>query len=324
MRIMLAGGAGYIGSVLANHLSERGYEVEVVDLCWFNQRSAETSGVRKMDIFDITEEDCREFDQVVFLGGLSNDPMAEISPALNFIYNGALPAYLAFTAKKAGVKRFVYASSCSVYGYSANAAFDEEGPVICGYPYGISKLQGERGALYFADDDFSVIALRQGTVGGYSPRMRFDLVVNAMYRTAVTEGVINVDNPSIWRPLMDVRDAARGFTCAIQAPQETTGVFNIAKGNYLVGQIGDIVKDTVEELTGDKIKLNINNRQDYRNYKVSCGKAREILGFMPRFDVPDMVRSIHKHHDSLQPMNRDEYINARFFSKMHTSILPRS
>ena len=324
MRIMLAGGAGYIGSVLSKHLSERGYSVESVDLCWFKPQAGDLSDVRKKELFDITEEDCSGFDQIVFLAGLSNDPMAEISPSLNFIYNAALPAYLAYVGKRAGVKRFIYASSCSVYGYSANEAFDENGPAVCGYPYGISKLQGERGVLYFADDDFSVIALRQGTVGGYSPRMRFDLVVNAMYRTAITEGVINVDNPSIWRPLLDVRDAAQGFTRAIQAPQEVGGIFNIAVGNYLVGQIGDIVKDTVEELTGREIKLNINNRQDYRNYKVEAGKAREVIGFMPRFDVADMVRSIHRHHDELIPMDRADFFNARVFSKMRFDIKQRS
>ena len=112
------------------------------------------------------------------LGGLSNDPMAEFSPAMNFIQNGALPTYLAFIAKKAGVRRFVYACSCSVYGYTVNELYDEESPVTCGYPYGISKLQGERAVLQLQDETFSTISLRQGTVCGYSPRRRFDLIVN--------------------------------------------------------------------------------------------------------------------------------------------------
>lgn len=322
MRILLAGGAGYIGSVLANHLMDRGYEVAVMDLGWFGDGGHLNCDMRTADLFSIHEDDLRGYEQLVFLAGLSNDPMAEISPSLNFSYNGALPAYLAYIAKRAGVKRMVYASSCSVYGYSAGEAFDEDGPTMCGYPYGISKLQGERGALYFADDGFSVISLRQGTIGGYSPRMRFDLVVNAMYRSAMMDGVIRVDNPSIWRPLMDVRDAAQAFTRAIQAPADVNGVFNVAIGNFLVGQIGDIVKDTVEELTGRKIKLFIDNRQDYRNYKVTCQKAMAILGFMPRFSVADMVKSVHAHVAEFGNFNDDKFFNARVFSSFASDFTP--
>ena len=116
MRIMLAGGNGYIGSVLASFLVERGYEVQVCDLCWFHTEPPPGTTLRKVVLFNLTEEDCRGFDQIIFLAGLSNDPMAELSPSKNFIYNAALPAYMAYIAKRAGVKRFIYASSCSVYG----------------------------------------------------------------------------------------------------------------------------------------------------------------------------------------------------------------
>src|SRR3989344_6134509 len=205
MKILVAGGAGYIGSALVPVLLTHGYEVEVIDLLWFGNHLPKTVKVIKKNLFDCKKEDFAGYDQVIFLAGLSNDPMAEFNPSLNFILNGALPSYLAYKAKKAGVKRFIYASSCSVYGYTEDKLYMEDDPVTCDYPYGISKLQGERGVLQMRDDDFSVIALRQGTVCGYSPRMRFDLIVNTMFKACMTEGQITVNNPAIWRPIYDLR-----------------------------------------------------------------------------------------------------------------------
>ncbi len=144
MRIMVAGGAGYIGSVLVPLLAEHGYDVVVVDALWFGNHLPKEIEVRQTDIFALKEEELRGFDQIIFLGGLSNDPMAEFSPSQNFVMNGALPSYLAYTAKRAGVKRFIYACSCSIYGYTVDELYNEDSPLVCGYPYGISKLQGER------------------------------------------------------------------------------------------------------------------------------------------------------------------------------------
>src|SRR5580765_4295245 len=151
MKILIAGGAGYIGSALIPRLQERGYIVDV------------------KDIFDLHEDELKEYDEVIFLAGLSNDPMAEFSPAKNFVYNASSPSYLAYIAKRAGVKKFIYASSCSVYGYTVNELYDESSPAVSNYPYGISKLQGEQAVVQMADKNFSVIAFRQGTVSGYSP-----------------------------------------------------------------------------------------------------------------------------------------------------------
>src|SRR6266478_1014910 len=196
MRLLIAGGAGYVGSALIPRLLERGYLVDVVDLFWFGNSLPEETGILNKDLFDVTVDDLKEYDQVVFLAGLSNDPMAEYSPNKNFVYNAAAPAYLAYTAKKAGVKRYIYASSCSVYGYTENDLYDETRPVSSTYPYGISKLQGEQAVMQLADDKFSVIALRKGTISGYSPRMRFDLIVNTMFKCAMKDRTININNPS--------------------------------------------------------------------------------------------------------------------------------
>ena len=130
MRILVAGGAGYIGSRLVPALAEHGYSVDVVDLLWFGNRLPPDTKVTERSLIDCTEKELEGYDQVIFLGGLSNDPMAEYSPAENFVQNGAVPAYLAFIAKRAGVKRLIYASSCSVYGYTLDKLYDEDAPVI--------------------------------------------------------------------------------------------------------------------------------------------------------------------------------------------------
>ena len=161
MNILVVGGAGYIGSRLIPDLIERGYKVDVLDLLWFGNHLPSEIEIIKKDIFSLTENDLKPYDQVLFLAGLSNDPMAEFSPALNFIANSSAPAYLAYISKKAKVKRYIYAGSCSVYGYTVDELYDENSPTISDYPYGISKLQGEQSVVQMQDDSFSVIAFRQ-------------------------------------------------------------------------------------------------------------------------------------------------------------------
>lgn len=316
MKILLAGGAGYIGSSLIPVLLEHGYTTDVVDLMWFGNSIPDTVNIRRQDIFDLKEVDVSGYDQVIFLAGLSNDPMAEFDPSKNFVSNGACPSYLAYICKRAGVRRFIYASSCSVYGYTVNELYDEESPVTCGYPYGVSKLQGERGVLQLADDDFSVIALRQGTLSGHSPRMRFDLIVNTMFKAAMTERHITVNNPSIWRPILDIRDAQNAYLRAIQADISQSGVFNVASDNYTVGQVGDLVKSEVERLTGEKVAITIKNLSDFRNYKVSFSKAKTYLGFQPQYDVKDIIDDLFSHREEYGDYDRDEFYNIRAFKRI--------
>src|SRR6266446_496223 len=245
MRLLIAGGAGYLGTTLIPRLLERGYSVDVVDLFWFGNNLPPDTTILNKDIFALTVQDLVGYDQVVFLAGLSNDPMAEYSPSMNFIFNAAAPAFLAYVAKKAKVRRYIYASSCSVYGYTENELYDETRPVSSSYPYGISKLQGEQAALQLVDENFSVIALRKGTISGYSPRMRLDLIINTMFKFAVKEHEITVNNPSIWRPILSIEDAATAYIRAIEANYNLSGIFNIASGNYTVGEVADLVKSSV-------------------------------------------------------------------------------
>ncbi len=316
MKILVAGGAGYIGSSLVPALVDRGYDVEVIDALWFGNYLPENVKVTRKDLFDCTEEDFKDFEQIIFLAGISNDPMAEFNPKKNFTDNGALPSYLAFLAKAAGVKRFIYASSCSVYGYTLDKLYNEEDPVTSNYPYGISKLQGERGCLQMQDENFSVIALRQGTVCGYSPRMRMDLIVNTMFKDAITKGTIVVNNPSIWRPIYDIRDAVTGYLRAIQAHYSINGVFNVTSGNYTVGQVADIVKAEIDKLTGSDIQIEIHNRQDFRNYKVTTEQAKTKLGFKPQHDVKDIVHQLYNNYDKFKDFDNEKYYNIEIFKKL--------
>lgn len=316
MKILVVGGAGYIGSVLLPQLLDRGYEVDVIDLLWFgNHLPSEIKAINK-DIFDLTESDLASYEQVIFMAGLSNDPMAEYSPAENYISNAAAPAFLGYISKKAGVKRFIYAGSCSVYGYTVNELYDEESPAIASYPYGISKLQGENSVMQMKDADFSVIALRQGTVSGYSPRMRLDLVVNTMFKTAVTDKVIVVNNPAIWRPILSIKDSATAYIRAIESNSDISGIFNVASGNYTVGEIGDLVKSGVKRYLNMDIRLDIRHIEDYRNYKVSIEKAKKVLSFHPKYAVDTIVEDLVENMDKFSDFDNPNYYNIQVFKKL--------
>jgi nucleoside-diphosphate-sugar epimerase len=320
VKLLIAGGAGYVGSTLIPKLLDRGYKVDVVDLFWFGNFLPRQVGVLNKDIFQLTEEDLEPYDQVVFLAGLSNDPMAEYSPSKNFVFNAAAPSYLAYMAKKAKVKRYIYASSCSVYGYTENELYDETRPVSSIYPYGISKLQGEQAALQLMDENFSVISLRKGTISGYSPRMRFDLIINTMFRSAMRERTITINNPSIWRPILSIQDATTAYIRAIEANHKISGIFNIASGNYTVGEVGDLVKTAVEERLAIPIHLNIKHIQDFRNYKVSIEKASNVLSFHPADDVKLIVRNLIDNMDKFQDWDNPRYSNIAIFKSIETNV----
>lgn len=316
MKILIAGGGGYIGSALIPKLLERGYSIDVVDLFWFGDHLPENVVRIKKDIFDLKSQEMEKYDQVIFLAGLSNDPMAEFSPGKNFISNAAAPAYLGYIAKQAGVKRYIYASSCSVYGYTEDKLYDEQSPAISNYPYGISKLQGEQAVMQMADKNFSFISLRQGTVSGYSPRMRLDLIVNTMFKTAMSDKVITINNPAIWRPILCIHDAVTAYTRAVEANEGISGIFNVASGNFTVGEVGDLVKTCIQENMNMEVKLNIKHIQDYRNYKVSIQKARNVLSYKPRYDIDAIVKDLIENYEKFKDFKNPYYFNIQIFKKL--------
>lgn len=318
MKVLVAGGAGYIGTRLCSSLIDLNHDVAVVDLCWFGNNLPESVQVYKKNIIDLDVDDMKGYDAVVFMAGLSNDPMADFSPSMNFVENAAVPAYLAYISKKAKVRKFVYASSCSVYGFTDDEEMDENSPVCPSYPYGISKLQGEAAVMLLADDDFKTISLRKGTVGGWSPRMRFDLVVNTMTKYALTTGELTVNNPNLWRPLIDIRDVVQSYIKSIEA--DVSGIFNICSQNMTIGELANEIKDELQR-HGHDIKIKTLDKPDVRNYKATNEKAKTILGFDPIYKPSDSVREVLENID-LKSIDFDEkkYYNITTFKEMKNGI----
>ena len=313
-KIFIAGGAGYIGTRFCNEFADI-YDITVHDHFWFGDKI--TSNVTKVhgDIRDITPSQLEGYDAVLFLGGLSNDPMAMYRPDLNFIENSAIPTYLAFIAKQAGISRFICASSCSVYGHTKNKTLVESSKVKPSYAYGISKLQCERGISILEDDNFKPILFRKGTVGGWSNKMRYDLVVNTMLMTALTKGKITINSPKLWRPLIDVRDVIQAYRLAIESDPLVTGVFNIAGGNYTIGGLGEIIHDILKD-KGHNIELETLNVKDFRNYKVNISKAQDELEFNPIYTPNDSINEILDNIDENHNFNDESYYNIKTFKKV--------
>ncbi len=316
MKILIAGGAGYIGSALIPKLIDRGYDLTVLDLLWFGNNLPKDIKLIEKDIMEIDSKLLEGYDQVIFLAGLSNDPMAEFSPAKNFIDNAAAPSYLAYLSKIAGVNRFIYASSCSVYGYTINELYDEKSPAISNYPYGISKLQGEQAAMQLQDDSFSVISLRQGTVSGFSPRMRLDLVINTMFKCAMQDQKIVVNNPSIWRPILGLDDAVSAYIRSIESSDKISGIFNVASGNYTIGEIADVVIKFFSDNGYDDIELELKNITDFRNYKVSTEKAEKVLGFNPSQTIRKILNTLLDNYRQFKDLDNSKYYNIEIFKKI--------
>lgn len=287
-RVLVIGGAGFVGSVLCRHLQALGCQVRVVDLGIFGTDHLPPEvEVIQADMLCWQEAWTDGIDAVINLAGLSNDPMADYSPALNMQINAAAAGLAALMCKRAGVRRFIQASSCSVYG-RVDVDVDETWPARPSYPYGLAKLMAETAISALADDFFHPIILRKGTVCGWSPRMRFDLIVNTMLRTALTDGVIRVHDPDAWRPLLDVRDAAAAYVAALRAPLTVTGVFNIATGNYTTMQVAEVVAQRLRR-AGYSVDVVVTGQRDPRSYRVSTAKAAERLQFVPSISLPRMV-----------------------------------
>ena len=318
--ILITGGAGYIGTVLTEQLLDRGYNFKVVDTLWYGNYLSDKVQIEKKNILNITQAEIDSFDVVIFLGGVSNDPMAEYKPSINFTENMASSSYLAYITRQSAIKtqtkkRFIYASTCSVYGYTSNNLMSETDPIPAPhFPYGISKLYAEKAIMALENDFFKPIALRKGTVGGWSPRMRFDLVVNVMTKSALNNKQIVVNNPSLWRPLVDVRDAAEAYVRAIESNIDITGAYNISYDNYTIGRLADEIKEELEK-TGEKISIKTLHKEDLRNYKVSTDKAKKELDFVAKFAPKDSVRKILENKDDIN-INDEKYENLAIFKEI--------
>jgi nucleoside-diphosphate-sugar epimerase len=288
MKVLLTGHKGYIGSVGSAMVKEAGHEVVGLDTglfegCDFGQPAATIPEVRK-DIRDLNKADLQGFDAVIHLAALSNDPLGNLNGNLTYDINHHASVNLAELAKQAGVKRYVFASSCSTYGAAGDDFLDETASLNPVTAYGESKVFVERDVKKLANDSFSPTFMRNATAYGASPRLRLDVVLNDFVAAAVTTGKIFIKSDGTpWRPIVHIRDIMGAAITTLSAPKEKihNEVFNVGSKdeNYRISELADIVKD----ITGAKIEYDPNGGPDKRCYRVTCEKIDRVLGWKPKW-----------------------------------------
>jgi nucleoside-diphosphate-sugar epimerase len=313
MQVLITGGAGYVGSVLAGTLIDQGHKVRVLDVGFFGLDHVDPRAELVVgSILNFEPEWLEGVEAVVHLAGLSNDPMAAFSPSLNYMLNASGTAIVAQASKEAGVRRFVFSSTCSVYGMDESGPLDEEHPIAPRFPYAISKVMAERMLTCLTDESFRPIMLRKGTVVGWSPRMRYDLVTNSMVKSALTRNKIVIHNPNLWRPLIDVEDACEAYACALAAPMEVTGVFNISSRNYTLAELGVVVAQSMTKFGVDPV-IETEYREDVRSYRVSTEKASRVLKFHAKKSMSDTVSDVMTRviDQPIEEFEHPKYYNIR-------------
>ena len=296
---MVTGGCGYIGSVLVPMLLERGYEVRVFDKLYYGEDSL--TNVRDKielipgDVRNLNPSILEGIDSVIHLGSLSNDPTADISPVATRSINYTGTINLAETCKKFGIRRFTFASTCSVYGFHRDTLADETLPTEPQSAYAKSKIDAEIELLKMADTRFCPVILRQATVFGFSPRMRWDIVVNAFVMQAFNTGILDVwYGGQAWRPIVHIKDTAEAHIRCIEAePDVVRGeIFNLVCENYLIIELARQVGKALAEI-GISVKIDVNyDEVDSRSYMIDGEKITKILGFTPSVSLMDGVKEI--------------------------------
>ncbi len=296
MRILVTGSTGYIGTVMVPMLLDAGHEVVGMDLglfepCTLDGVPTGENPTRIADVRDIGPEDLEGFEAVVHLAALSNDPLGDVNPDLTYDINHRASVRLAAAAKEAGASRFVFASSCSLYG-AGEGYLDEQAEFNPLTPYGESKILTERDVAPMADDDFSPTYMRNATAYGLSPRLRADIMVNNLVGHAVTTGEVLIKSDGTpWRPLVHVRDICAAVIAVLAAERETVHneAFNVGSTseNYQVRDVAELVREAVP---GSEVAYSPGATADARDYRVDFSKISEkVPGFQPQWTVPDGI-----------------------------------
>jgi nucleoside-diphosphate-sugar epimerase len=301
MRVLVTGHEGYLGSVLVPMLRTAGHDVVGLDVGYFATGTLgpvpEPVPTLRVDLRDVTTEHIADVapDAVMHLAALCNDPLGDLDPDLTYNVNHRSTVRLAQAAKAAGVSRFLFSSSCSLYGSGVDSApLDEDAGFAPLTPYGESKIASERDLAPLADDDFSPVFLRNATAYGFSPRLRGDLVVNDLVGHALLTGEVRLRSDGMaWRPLVHAEDICAAFLALLEAPRERVHgrAFNVGQTseNYLIRDVAELVR----ELVGGTVTYASGSGADARNYRVSCDLiAREIPEFRPQWTVAKGIEQL--------------------------------
>jgi nucleoside-diphosphate-sugar epimerase len=304
MRVLVTGYQGYLGTVMVPILQAAGHEVTGLDSgffadCVLGPAPADPPGIR-VDLRDVTCEQIQGFDAVIHLAALSNDPLGALEPQITYDINHHASVRLANLAKAAGVRRFLYASTCSVYGAAGEDLVTEDAPLRPLTPYAESKVRVEDDVAAIADDSFSPVFLRNATAFGFSPRLRADIVLNNLVGHAVLTGDVRVlSDGTPWRPLVHTRDIATGFLIALEAPigKVHCAAYNVGTelNNLTVAQIAQSVVDVVP---GAKLLITGETGPDPRSYRVDFSAFRKALGFEAAWSIPDGAAELYKEYMS--------------------------